>query len=142
MAIFDARQPGALVHGGTFNGNPVAAAAGLATLQHLTPRRYEVLEGRGDRVRSVIAEGIDRAGLDAGVAGIASIFQVVPGPSLGAPDGLTPQSALFLGLLVDGFQLAPRGMGSIATPTTEADVDDLVRAVLTRLGAMQAVAAG
>jgi len=142
MAIFDARQPGALVHGGTFNGNPVAAAAGLATLRHLTPARYELIERLGGRLRSGIAEGIARTGLDASVDGVASIFQVFPGPSLAAPDGLTPQSALFLGLLVDGFQLAPRGMGAIATPTTEADVDDLARAVLTRLGAMQAVAAG
>ncbi len=142
MAIFDARQPGALVHGGTFNGNPVAAAAGLATLRHLTPARYELIERLGGRLRSGIAEGIARTGLDASVDGVASIFQVFPGPSLAAPDGLTPQSALFLGLLVDGFQLAPRGMGAIATPTTEADVDDLARAVLTRLGAMQAIAAG
>src|SRR5262245_9534217 len=32
MDRFDARRPDALSHGGTFNGNPVAAAAGLATL--------------------------------------------------------------------------------------------------------------
>ncbi|MEA2548192.1 MAG: glutamate-semialdehyde -aminomutase, partial [Chloroflexota bacterium] len=35
MAIFDARQARAVSHGGTFNGNPVAAAAGLATLREL-----------------------------------------------------------------------------------------------------------
>jgi hypothetical protein len=57
-----------------------------------------------------------------------------------APDGLTPQSALFIGLLVDGFHLAPRGMGAIATPATEADLDDLATSILSRLGAMQAVA--
>jgi glutamate-1-semialdehyde 2,1-aminomutase len=142
MAMFDARRPGALVHGGTFNGNPVSAAAGLATLRHLTPARYEALERLGERLRSTIAAGIDRGGLDARVGGLASIFQVFPGPSLLPPDGLSQQAALFIGLLLDGFHLAPRGMGSIATPTTDADVDDLVAAVLGRLGAMQAVAAG
>jgi glutamate-1-semialdehyde 2,1-aminomutase len=142
MALFDARRPGALVHGGTFNGNPVSAAAGLATLRHMTPERYADLERLGERLRSTIAAGIEGARLDARVGGLASIFQVFPGPSLAPPDGLTPQAALFVGLLVDGFHLAPRGMGSIATPTTEADVDDLAAAVLGRLGAMQAVAAG
>ncbi len=44
--------------------------------------------------------------------------------------------------LPGGSHLAPRGMGSIATPTTDADVDDLAAAVLGRLSAMLAVAAG
>jgi hypothetical protein len=69
------------------------------------------------------------------------IEQVFPGSSLVAPDGLTPQAALFLGLLVDGFHLAPRGMGALATPTTRVDVDELAAAVLSRLGALQAVPA-
>jgi glutamate-1-semialdehyde 2,1-aminomutase len=139
---FDARHPGALVHGGTFNGNPVAAAAGLATLRHLTPERYEALDRAGDRLRAGLTAAFRREGLDATADGIASIFQVYPGPSLEAPEGLTPQSAMFLGLLLDGFHLAPRGMGSIATPATDADIDDLVASVAGRLGAMQAVPAG
>jgi glutamate-1-semialdehyde 2,1-aminomutase len=142
MAQFDARRSGALVHGGTFNGNPVSAAAGLATLRYLTPARYVELERLGDRLRSTLAVGIDRAGLDARAGGIASIFQVFPGPSLIPPEGLSPQAAVFVGLLLDGFHLAPRGMGAIATPTTDADVDDLAAAALRRLGAMQAIAAG
>ena len=72
---------------------------------------------------------------------VASIFQVFPGPGLAPAGGLTPQGALFLGLLMDGFQLAPRGMGALATPTTDQDVDDLAAAVLGRLTAMQAVPA-
>ncbi len=142
MAQFDARRSGALVHGGTFNGNPVSAAAGLATLRHLTPERYAELERLGDRLRASIGEGIGRAGVDASVSGVASIFQIFPGSSLVPPDGLSPQATLFLGLLLDGFHLAPRGMGAISTPTTDADVDDLAYAVLARLGSMQAVAAG
>ncbi len=141
MDQFDARRPGSLVHGGTFNGNPVAAAAGLATLRHLTPERYAELERLGDGLRGSLNAAFERDGLDARAGGIASIFQVFPGSSLAAPEELTPQSALFLGLLLDGFHLAPRGMGALATPTTDADVDDLVAAVVARIGAMQAVAA-
>ena len=41
------------------------------------------------------------------------------------------------GLLVDGFHLAPRGMGAISTPVTEKDVDELSDAVVARLAALQ-----
>ena len=141
MRQFDAREAGALVHGGTFNGNPVAAAAGLATLRHLTPARYAGLEAAGDRLRAALGAAFAREGIDASVGGIASIFQVYPGPSLAAPDGLTPQSAMFLGLLLDGFHLAPRGMGALATPASDADIDDLIASLVARLGALQAVVA-
>ena len=140
MDQFDARRSGALVHGGTFNGNPVSAAAGLATLRHLTPERYARARtarrpaARGDRGRHR-ARGARRAGRRHRLA-----LPGLPGPGLVPPDGLSPQAALFVGLLLDGFHIAPRGMGAIATPTTDADVDDLAGAVLGRLGAMQAVA--
>ncbi|HET7181172.1 MAG TPA: aminotransferase class III-fold pyridoxal phosphate-dependent enzyme [Candidatus Limnocylindrales bacterium] len=141
MGQFDARRSGALVHGGTFNGNPVSAAAGLATLRELTPARYAELERLGERLRRGLAAGIRSAEIDARVGGVASIFQVFPGSSLRPPEGLSPQAALFLGLLLDGFHLAPRGMGALSTPVTDVDVDDLVAAILARLGAMQPVAA-
>jgi glutamate-1-semialdehyde 2,1-aminomutase len=141
MRQFDARQPGSLVHGGTFNGNPVAAAAGLATLRQLTPERYEALEAAGDRLRSDLAAAFEGEGIDATVGGIASIFQVHPGPTLEAPEGLTPQSAVFLGLLIDGFHLAPRGMGALATPATDADLETLTASLVRRLGDMQPRAA-
>jgi glutamate-1-semialdehyde 2,1-aminomutase len=140
MDQFDARRPGALSHGGTFNGNPVAAAAGLATLRYMTPDRYAGLAELGDRVRDRIRDGIGVRGIDARVDGIASLFQVVAGPSLQSEDGNSPTESLFLGLLVDGFHLAPRGMGAIPTPATQADVDALADTVLARLGAMQPAA--
>jgi glutamate-1-semialdehyde 2,1-aminomutase len=140
MDRFDARRPGALSHGGTFNGNPVGAAAGLATLRFLTPDRYERLASFGERLRGRVREGIAARELDARVDGIASLFQVFAGPSLRGEGQLSPTETLFLGLLIDGFHLAPRGMGAISTPATEADVDALADAVIGRLAAMQPAA--
>jgi glutamate-1-semialdehyde 2,1-aminomutase len=140
MDRFDARRPGALSHGGTFNGNPVGAAAGLATLRFLTPDRYERLASLGERLRQRLRESIAAHELDARVDGIASLFQVVAGPSLRGEGQLAPTEGLFLGLLVDGFHLAPRGMGAISTPASEADVDALADAVVGRLAAMQPAA--
>jgi glutamate-1-semialdehyde 2,1-aminomutase len=124
-------------HGGTFNGNPVAAAAGLATLRFLTPERYERLASLGERARERIRASIASGGIDARVDGIASLFQVVAGPSLRGEDTLSPAETLFLGLLNDGFHLAPRGMGAISTPAIEGDVDALAAAVGARLAAMR-----
>ena len=142
MDRFDARRPDALSHGGTFNGNPVGAAAGLATLRQLTPDVYQRLADLGERLRTGLTRRFDEAGVAAQVVGMASLFQVVPGPTLVGTDGLTASQALFLGLLLDGFHLAPRGMGAISTPMTETDVDELAEAAAGRLAAMQAEPAG
>ncbi|HEX5013588.1 MAG TPA: aspartate aminotransferase family protein [Candidatus Limnocylindrales bacterium] len=136
MDRFDARRPGAMSHGGTFNGNPVAAAAGLATLRELTPDRYDRLAQLGGRLRTRLAQGIAAAGIDARVDGIASLFQVFGGPTLAGEGAFTASQTLFLRLLLDGFHLAPRGMGAISTPVTEADVDALAEAVLRGLAAL------
>jgi glutamate-1-semialdehyde 2,1-aminomutase len=140
MDRFDARRPGALSHGGTFNGNPVAAAAGLATLRYLTPDRYERLASLGERLRDRLTDGFAAARIDARVDGVASLFQVMAGPSLNGETPLNATESLFLGLLVDGFHLAPRGMGAISTPVTEQDVDALADTIVGRLAAMQPAA--
>jgi hypothetical protein len=44
---------------------------------------------------------------------------------------------MFLGLLIDGFHLAPRGMGALATPAIAADLEALTASVVRRLGDMQ-----
>jgi glutamate-1-semialdehyde 2,1-aminomutase len=141
MDRFDARRPGALSHGGTFNGNPVGAAAGLATLRYLTPDRYAALAGLGDRIRGRLTDAFAPRGLDARVEVVASLFQVFAGPTLSGDADMSATETLFLGLLVDGFHLAPRGMGAISTPATAADVDALADAVVGRLAAMQRAAA-
>ena len=44
MELFDPRRDDRIGHGGTFNANPLTMAAGLATLDELTPERYDGLE--------------------------------------------------------------------------------------------------
>jgi glutamate-1-semialdehyde 2,1-aminomutase len=140
MELFDARRHGAVSHGGTFNGNPVAAAAGLATLRELTPDVYVRLDALGERLRSQVADTIEHDGLDARVAAVGSLFQVWAGESVVAfATGVTEVPSLFLGLLLEGFYLAPRGMGAIPAIATESDVDDLAAAVGRVLRAIQRI---
>jgi glutamate-1-semialdehyde 2,1-aminomutase len=54
---------GSVYQAGTLSGNPLAMAAGLATLQALTPSVYQQLEEAG----AALAAGLEQAAADAGV---------------------------------------------------------------------------
>ena len=141
MAIFDARRDRAVSHGGTFNGNPVAAAAGLATLRELTPAAYARLDNLGDRVSAGVSARIAADGLSARIVNVGSLFQVFAGDGAAAfAPGAGQPSELYLRMLLDGFLLAPRGMGAIPTVATEQDVDDLADAIGRTLAAIERTA--
>ena len=118
---FDARRPDAMPHGGTFNGNPLAAAAGLATLRALTPDVYAELDARAERLERGVHDELARAGVGGGVTRVASLFDLRL--EVGTPGDL------FLALLTEGVHVAPRGMGALSTPIGDADVDGVVAAV-------------
>ncbi len=63
---------------GTLNGNPIAAAAGLATLAELRqPGTYERLHRLGRRLRDGLAEAARRHGLAAQVSGEPPVFDIL-----------------------------------------------------------------
>jgi glutamate-1-semialdehyde 2,1-aminomutase len=62
---------------GTLNGNPIAAAAGLATLAELRkPGTYTRLFETGNRVKTALQNAARAAGLEAQVAGEAPVFEI------------------------------------------------------------------
>ena len=69
--------PEFVAQAGTLNGNPVAAAAGLATLAELRrPGTYERLFATGTRIKTALQAAADAAGLAAHVAGEAPVFEI------------------------------------------------------------------
>jgi glutamate-1-semialdehyde 2,1-aminomutase len=71
------RGPRYVYVSGTLNGNPIAATAGLATLQELErPGTYEGLASAGDRLRRELAEVCDDMGISAQILGIASMLNI------------------------------------------------------------------
>jgi glutamate-1-semialdehyde 2,1-aminomutase len=63
---------------GTLSGNPVAAAAGLATLEILKlPGTYERLFATGRELMDMLKELLKRAGFEAQVIGVPPLFDVV-----------------------------------------------------------------
>src|SRR6185503_7015628 len=75
MAFYDPRKGGARIsQGGTFNANPVTMAAGVATLNALTPESYTRLEALGDRLRGGITRLFTNMRRKGQVTGVGSLF--------------------------------------------------------------------
>jgi glutamate-1-semialdehyde 2,1-aminomutase len=81
MRQLDAReaQPGArVIHGSTLDGNPIAAAAGLATLTELKrPGTFERLRRSGTVLQSGLIRAIEASGVTARVVGDPAVFDVI-----------------------------------------------------------------
>lgn len=80
MAMFDRDRAGDrfMPQVGTLSGNPVASAAGLATLEVLRrPGAYDHLFGMGRTLMNGLSEKLARAGIEARVIGEPPLFDVV-----------------------------------------------------------------
>ncbi len=68
-----------VLHGGTFNAQPVAMAALVATQKALTPEHYERSSVHGQRLQDGIRTILAEAGIKAQVAGFPLMFHVAFG---------------------------------------------------------------
>jgi glutamate-1-semialdehyde 2,1-aminomutase len=105
---------GPIYQAGTLGGNPVAMAAGLATLELIqAPGFYERLAEKTKQLR----EGLEQAAQDAGIAftttGVCAMFGLYfcEGPINGYADAMRSDSArfnqFFHGMLKRGVYFAP-----------------------------------
>ena len=66
---------GPVYQAGTLSGNPVAMAAGIATLKRLqTPGTYDVLEQKSKKLATGLAEAIQKTGINAGVDRVGAML--------------------------------------------------------------------
>jgi glutamate-1-semialdehyde 2,1-aminomutase len=105
---------GPIYQAGTLSGNPVAATAGLATLEHLRDGRvYPTLEERGRELADGVREAAAAAGARACVNRVGSMLTVffTPGPVTDWSSASAADAELygrfFHGMLRRGFYLAP-----------------------------------
>ena len=144
MSMWDPTNGGATVqHAGTFNGNPMTAAAGIATLENLTPDKFEYLDNLGESLRSKLRALFVELEAPMGVTGVASLFalqftstEVTDYRSFATNDKKL-LNTMFIGLLNEGFLMSNRCAGNVSTVHTEDDVDAFVTAVrnvLARIG--------
>ena len=72
---------GGVYNSGTYNGNPMSLAAGLATVEYLDKQRFHLkINEMGNTLRSALVELMRRTKLNYSVSGIGSMFQVFLGP--------------------------------------------------------------
>ena len=136
MSQFDPSADGGpqVSHAGTFNGNPMTAAAGVATLKQLTDEVFAELERKGEYLRERLANIIARAEVPMSVTGATSLFaiQATPGPvrnyrTYAENDG-EMLDYVFLGMLNRGYLLSSRCAGNISTAHTYDDLDGFAAA--------------
>src|SRR4051794_14997824 len=76
MEVFVPGGPRSVSHSGTFNGNPVTVAAGLATLALLDDAAYGRLDELGARLADGLRGTITRSGVAAQVTQVGSLLNV------------------------------------------------------------------
>ncbi len=81
MAHFDKEKVGAdgfLMQLGTLSGNPIAAVAGMKTMEILRrPGQYDKLRGLGKTLMTAISEHLGKAGFDHQIVGDPTLFDVL-----------------------------------------------------------------
>ena len=67
---------GAVYQAGTLSGNPLATAAGLATLQLCTDDVYQVVDARAAQLQEAVSQALSAAGVPHYVSAAGSLFSV------------------------------------------------------------------
>jgi glutamate-1-semialdehyde 2,1-aminomutase len=136
MAFFDPRKGGARIsQGGTFNANPVTMAAGVATLNALTPDAYARLDTLGERLRGGVSRLLANTRRRGQVTGVGSLFwlhwtseALTDYRSTRPKDAEMPQR-VFMGMLNEGILMTQRGLGACSLAMSDEDVDRFVNAL-------------
>jgi glutamate-1-semialdehyde 2,1-aminomutase len=136
-AVMEQLAPvGPVYQAGTLSGNPVAVAAGLATLRLLDDAAYANLDAMATRLLDGWAAAFADAGVPVQLQRVASLFglYVADRPVTGYAEAKQADHAayarFFHGMLARGVYLPPSGYEAmfVSTAHTEADVDETVAA--------------
>ncbi len=136
MSLFDSSGgPTGFFQSGTFSAHAMVMAAGLATLQQLTPGAFAHLNGLGERLRAGLNELSARIDAPFQAVVLGSLFSVyftdeplVDYRSLANSDGAMAHR-VFLSLLNQGYYLSQGlSMNALSLSMDESHIDGLVQA--------------
>jgi len=134
---------GPVYQAGTLSGNPVAMAAGLATLHHTTrPGFYETLEARTARLVDGLKAAAQRHGVPITIGHAGSMWGAyfTEGPVRNYTDAKQTDTALFArwhkAALARGVFLAPSAFeaGFVSSAHSDTDIDFTIRELDAALG--------
>jgi glutamate-1-semialdehyde 2,1-aminomutase len=136
MDFYDPRKGGPRIsQGGTFNANPVTMAAGVATLNVLTPDAYVRLDALGDRLRGGITRLLANTRRKGQVTGVGSLLwlhwttETLTDYRSTRPKDSEAALRVFVGLINEGILLTQRGLGACSLAMSDEDVDRFVNAL-------------
>jgi glutamate-1-semialdehyde 2,1-aminomutase len=135
MSRFDPAHEDPIFHSGTFNGNNITLAAGMAAMTLYDQAVVTRLNQLGDRLRDGFTAALKAVGLKGCVSGLGSLLQLhwrdrKPVNATDSILALTKAGELprlvHLELMNRGVYSAGRGMFALSTPMTPADIDKAV----------------
>jgi glutamate-1-semialdehyde 2,1-aminomutase len=144
MSVYDPTRKGTVVHSGTYNGNAITMAAGIATLDLLTRDAIDRLNAEGEAVRERVATACRQSGLPLTVTGKGSLIGIHPvaGPVRNAADAAGGDRrilrALHLSLLSRGIFSAARQFYVLSTAMSARDTVEFVSAFTESLTSISA----
>ncbi len=136
---------GPVYQAGTLSGNPVAVAAGLATLKRLDERAFVALEGLGRGLEDELSRVIRRSGVKARVQRVGSAFTLffTPEEVTDLASAKKADTAMygkfFHGMLERGFMLPPAQFEAafVSLAHTLEDVQAFIAAAREVLGKLK-----
>jgi glutamate-1-semialdehyde 2,1-aminomutase len=124
-------------YGGTFNGNLLSLASGLAMLTYLKENRshlYDYINGQGDRLRNELNQFCQQNEMGIRVTGIGSMFfthftgkEIHSARDL-AGENLAARDAFYPHLLKNGVFIPDNFIGFFSASHSERDVDAVILA--------------
>jgi glutamate-1-semialdehyde 2,1-aminomutase len=136
-SIMDHLAPvGSVYQAGTLSGNPVATAAGLATLQLCDDALYSTLDARAAEVTSVISNALTEEGVAHSLQAGGNLFSFffrdewVSNFAQAQTQNVAAFNAFFHAMLENGVSLPPSAFEAwfVSGALTDADIDHIARA--------------
>ncbi|HML38353.1 MAG TPA: aminotransferase class III-fold pyridoxal phosphate-dependent enzyme, partial [Bacillota bacterium] len=149
MKLYDPREK-KMYHSGTFNGNALGMAAGIATMKAFDENMVNRVNNLGFRFKGSLENVFKKLGLDIQVSGTGSLYNIIfSNKAIRSYRDVASSyerlnQILYLSLITKGIFDAPRGMFCMSTAMTEADIDfavDKIEASLTEMRPVIAEAA-
>ena len=127
MQMYDPREK-KMYHSGTFNGNAVTMAAGLATMKAYNQEAVDYVNGLGTLFKEGVLKIYDKLGLNMKISGTGSIYNILFTDKevknyrdvASAHEELN--KVLYMSLLTKGIFDAERGMFCMSTAMTKEDI--------------------
>lgn len=148
MDIFSPKRKDCMHHSGTFNGNAITMAAGIAAMKEIGSELIDDINGKGEKLRRSLQKLFDNKGISGKVTGMGSLMNVHfttqnvtnlrsskenPGSTIPIRDLLN------LSLKNHGVYTPRRVMLCISSPMTERDLDLTVNAFEASLNQLKPI---